>query len=267
MKERTDEVLRWVVIRAFRWGEVRRADLQRAFPDIGNTQASQQLSLSVALKPELLRREGRKIVKRPGAKPPHYVGDTQLARDLVERGNDFKALGIDIEVRHRPSHPCTPIQPGALMLIAKRMSQQLCVDIHYVGLKVRDEGSIRTVYPQQFEVHGEDIYLMANDLSSPGKLLKSFHVSRIVSAEKSDRRRPSHLPGLMDNDAEVRFQAKLNPAASEPQKQVIRHQLNLNGTDQVSISPRFIPDFKKRSCAPEAQTTFIWPLLTDLKEI
>lgn len=254
----------FIIARAFRYGSVKRGDLQLAFNELRNTKASAVIKDALQKHDGLIMREGNKIVPRPTAKVPKHLNDSDLAEAIIN-GNDFSQMGIDVPVQYADKIPCIPLTDGALQTIAKQMSLQACVDIGYVGRRLQDRGNTRTVKPIRFEVHGDNIYLIANDLSDKFRKVKTFLVSRILDAKPSIVR-ATLMPHDDEKKAKKTFFVNINPLATSEQTLVIRHQFGLDSNNKLKLSPRYLTDLKQQVCSKDAYEGVLSPLAIEVRQ-
>lgn len=267
-----DRAIKFVVRRAFRFGEVRRVDVQNAF---GVSQATSANIISEAIRlhqdvldvqfPNVQMSAAAKrkniIYPRAGVKAPFFASEECLLQQLTSMDNSYAELGLSPEelgVNYVNTSIRKLASPGILSLLVKAISHKKLIDMTYIGMKALDQPKLRTISPIGLEnMHGQWRLLAVDFPQTPDSIVKTFVLSRIIDVNISLKKgRYSNL-GL--RGAEVKIPITLNPILNKFQQEAVRVELNIHEDNYIQIPERgkfeylqIIADLKKNESA-------IWP--------
>lgn len=253
----------FVVKRCFRYGYTVRQDVREAM-QVAEATATETLNDAIKLWSDLVYREGNKVYPRPGALPPQWASDEELLKELSE-GARFSECGLrDTELPIFTADWGRPIpqEKGAFTFICQSIAVGRIIDIHYVGLKKGDRGTMRPVYPLGLERKSDQWRLVAHDLSDKDCKIKTFQLSRVLSATRSDKSKPrgKSFGAISPVEGVTERRYELNSQLTEEQKKVVSGQLKWkNGV--IKRSPRLWHEFDIEFAGKNISENIVWPLL------
>ncbi len=273
MGKKTEFILK----RCFRFGVVKRFDLEEAFSDeVKSTSVlTSALNNAVYENSEYIMRQGKKIIPKPSVDAPAHINDDELLESL-SNGALFKDTGLrsrELPINIVVNTNSLPVQQGALTRITSAIAHEKVISIHYVGLRLGDKGKLRDVYPLGLEKKSDQWRLVAHDLSDPLRLIKSFLLSRIISVERQFKnkpyrsRKPEVLPvgSISMKEAPQKLKVQLNPEFTEEQKIVIRNQIRVKD-GHIYLPKRYIFEFKIDYAKSPGTESIVWPILSEVSE-
>lgn len=254
---------KFVVKRCYRFGETVRYDVMEAMK-VSEATATETLGTAIQLWERHVYRKGNKIFPRPGSTAPVWASDNALLKELSE-GAKFKNCGLrESELPIFTVEWGRPIPPdeGVFTFICQSIAIKRIIDIHYVGLKQGDTGSIRAVFPLGLERKSDLWRLVAHDLNTKEFTIKTFQLSRILSATRSDRSKPRSKPlGMISPvQASTSRPYELNPDFTEEQKKIVSNQL-MWCKGKVDRPPRVWHEFDIEFAGAVVSENIVWPLL------
>lgn len=281
------EQVHFVFRRAFRRGRVRARDLESAF-GCSLTTAERRIrealdTPSVDLQ-GLLIRDGRSwIILAPGAEQrvPAIAGEEDLLHHLGLQHDDqllFRSTGLKAEELHLSRSPWLsnmPPQSGVLTTLIRALQAdgRMGLEIAYVGLRRGD--SINTgrqrVVPLSLQTIGEQFSVYVLQYAKYNAREKTWErsvgkprtlvLSRIVEAveDRSFQPRQHRLPYHFETTVTTTF--RLNPALTDDQQRVLRHELNVQADGTVTLPESKMFQFQRLYSDFPASPDAVWPPL------
>ena len=259
----------FVLKRAIRYGYVKRHDVLEAFSADITSEALATNTLNKAVKRYdlFLVRKGNRIEPSPSGMTPSFINDETLLSEL-ERGATFKETGLReselpiVTVQWRRN---LPVQDGTLTEITRAIALCNTINIHYVGLKEGDSGSVRPVFPIGIERYSDQWRLIAHDLSDGNFPVKAFLLSRIIKISHTKRRKPSRVGSLHPSQLPSPLKVRINSRVTQAQRMVIENQLNIQ-SGVIRIPQRLKHEFLIEFCGADVSDNIVWPLIDELIE-
>jgi len=257
----------FVLKRSFRFGQTKRHDVMDAFEHLikSESTATGILNRSVETYSQFLQRDGKKVIPKPSMAPPKAIDDNDLLKS-IEAGARFAETGLrdkELTVNKVQWTNSLPVQNNALTFICQSIAVERIIDIHYVGLRCGEAGRARPVLPIGLENKSDQWRLIAHDLSAKEKPIKAFLLSRIISATKSDTRKPRSLGGISARQLEKAYNVLLNPKLTPEQCLVVDNQLRVNN-GKVGVQNRYLHEYRIEYCGNPVSDNVVWPLIQTL---
>lgn len=266
---RDSAAVRFVVRRAFRVGRVSRAELIAA-TGLAKATATRVMQASLAFYKDFLVVKGKGLSPKPGAEPPGWAGESDLIEHLSRGDVAYSEIGMtsdELPILIPPVSVKTPKSSGVVWALARAIVQKSPVLLGYVGLKRGDNGSWRDVVPLAFELIGDQLRLLAADVTDKGAgSVKVYVLSRVTGVKPSTVRAPNRtcLPVLEDRLSRV--SVTLSRALTPAQVEVLRHEMSLNSSGLKSIPSRLVYEFKRKYAIEPPSTKAVWPLAASIQE-
>ncbi|PPC84687.1 MAG: hypothetical protein CTY38_01170 [Methylotenera sp.] len=262
-----DSAFKFVIRRAYRFGEVRRIDIQKAF-SISQASAANILTEVIKLHWDILEvsmsgaQNKRKHVIHPraGVKAPSFANEEHLLQQLTKMQHSFAETGLSPEELN-VNYVNTSIKrlsgPGIFSVITQGIAHKKIIDITYIGMKAMDQPKRRTVSPIGLEnMHGQWRLLAVDAPQTPESIVKTFVLSRVMEASFSlSKHRYSNM-GIKGR--EVKVEVTLNPLLNKHQEEAVRVELNMDG-NTINVPERGKFEYLQKISNQKKNDTAIWP--------
>jgi len=266
-KSLDDEVRRFVLKRAVRYGKVVRGDVIEAFGgDFRATKASTLMSDAAGRWPRTLERRSHEIGLRPDAEIPPEASEEDLMKSLDYGHTEFRHIGLrvpdELEVVVVKWTRSLPRQPGAFSIIVSSLVNYEPIELLYVGLRKGEQARWRRLLPITLEKMGDQWRLIAQDLDDEegSYPVKVFVLPRILEARMSHPKLPDNIIRQGYSDVTERIRVRLHPALTADQRAVIRHELMIEN-DKITVARRSVFELLRRFSDLPVNPDAVWPLI------
>jgi predicted DNA-binding transcriptional regulator YafY len=265
-----DLVLQFIVRRVYRHGSLIRKDIEQAFA-VSTPSASRFIAEALATYPQHLRRQGHRVLAKSLSEAPSFANEADLLETLnqgCQHHEDLLALtkytGLfphELPLVYVSWTNSLPTKPGILTTIIRAIPRYDFLKIVSVTLNQGEERRERIILPVGLEKMNDQWRLIAQDMEKPGYPIRVFVLSRILHAEVIVKyKKPKDFVPYPESDKKIRIYARLNPAYTEDQQAILRHELNIKD-GFVTIVSRSEFEFRRRFSEMPPSEKAVWPPL------
>jgi hypothetical protein len=256
----SDQLVRFLVMRAFRHGVAHAGDLIRV-TDISMATATRAMGRTVEFYGDIVHRVKRALRPLPSAKAPIFAGEAALLDCLDKGRNTPIEIGLfahELPVTYSAWTNIFPPKEGVLDILVKSIARQSLVNLVYQGMTRAERPSEKVVFPLALEKMNDQWRLLGQDIEKEKSPLRVYVLSRILDAKPSHRNKPKGFVRQAHYDSKIRLAVQINPHCTPLQKEILERELCIkNGT--VEIASRSAFEFCRRFTDFPASPEAIWP--------